>query len=106
MKQIFTLIAVILISSFPLTSSAMVKVKALGSSPKGQFIAFEEYGVKSNDGHSFSKIRIMNVWKNSYVESPVQVIGKKGVEELGQVRIKAKKIASKKLKKFNISNLN
>ena len=107
MKKLFTITTLmIMIASFPLTSAAMVKVKALGSFPRGQFVACEEYGHKNSNGHSFSKIRIMNVWKNSYVEDPIQIIGKKGDKELGLVRMKAKKIASKRLKKFNISNLN
>jgi predicted secreted protein len=66
-------------------------------------VAFEEYGYKSGRKQPFSKIRIMNVWKNKYMESPVHVVGTKEEQRLNQVRQKAKELASKNLKKFNIS---
>ena len=82
---------------------AMIKVKAIGSSPKGQYVAFEEYGFKNGQTIPFSKIRVMNVWKGKYVEVPVHIIGTNEDSRLTSIRVKAKEMAKKKLKKFDIS---
>lgn len=82
---------------------ALVRVKAIGSSPRGQYVAFEEFGYQHGRTKPYSKIRIMNVWKSEYVDIPVQVIGKKRGEQLISVREKAKDLALDKLKKFNIA---
>ncbi len=84
-------------------AKSLVRVKAIGSSPRGQFVAFEEFGYKNGRKTPYSKIRVMNVWKNKYVDKPVQVIGIIEEDRLNQVREKAKDLAVKKLKKFNIS---
>lgn len=106
MKKIYLLASTLFLAQFLIPSAQakmMVKVKALGSSPKGQFIAFEEYGYRTGRKLPFSKIRIMNVWKNQYVETPIHVVGKVDGHELDDVRLEAKKLARKKLKKFDIS---
>ena len=51
----------------------------------------------------FSKIRIMNVWKDKYVMKTIIVTDPKNSMRLDQIRAKAKKLANKKLKAFNIS---
>lgn len=93
------LLAIGLLDSFD--AIAMVRVKAIGSSPKGQFVAFEEYGFKNGKKLPYSQIRIMNVWKGEYVDSPVYFMSEE--DELKDVRGKVKKLAIKKLKKFDIS---
>lgn len=80
----------------------MIKVNAIGSSPKGQFVAFEEFGLMSGSKTSFSHIRVKNVWKNEYVDGPIKVTGDK--DGLNIVRAKAKQMAKKRLEEFNISS--
>lgn len=105
MKRLFVLITtVFLINTSVNAKPNMVRVKAIGSSPRGQFVAFEEFGYKDNNRKvPFSKIRVMNMWKNKYVEKSVNIIGSSIEENLNIVRLKAKERAVKKLKKFNIS---
>lgn len=46
----------------------VVRINPLGESSKGQYIAYEEYGYLGNSNQPFVKLKIMNVWKNKYVE--------------------------------------
>jgi predicted secreted protein len=105
MKKLFVFITTIFISTATIQVQAknLVRVKAIGASPRGQYVAFEEFGYKNGRKIPFSKIRVMNVWKNKYVDTPIQVIGAGEQERLNQVREKAKELATKKLQKFNIS---
>ena len=80
----------------------MVRVKALGSSPRGQYVAFEEFGYQDGKRIPYSKIRVRNMWKNRYEGKPVSVFGSKKSDQLNIVRDKAKGLAANKLKKFNI----
>lgn len=81
----------------------LVRVKAIGSSPKGQYVAFEEFGYKNGRKTAFSKIRVMNMWKNKMMSSPIQVIGNSQKNKLQDIRIEAKDKASLHLKKYNIA---
>lgn len=105
MKKLFVVLTTIFITTtvHQVQAKSLVRVKAIGSSPRGQYVAFEEFGYKNGRKTPFSKIRVMNVWKNKYVDTPVQVIGADEQERLNQVREKAKDLAAKKLRKFNIS---
>lgn len=104
MRRLYTLSTIFILSLFkPENSQALVRVKALGASPRGQFVALEEYGYKSGNKYPFSKIRVMNVWQNKYVESGVHIIGAQESEDLSSIRKKAKDMVQQKLKKFNIS---
>ncbi|MBG60434.1 MAG: hypothetical protein CME67_07850 [Halobacteriovoraceae bacterium] len=80
----------------------MIKVNAIGSSPKGQFVAFEEFGKMGASNTTFSYIRVKNVWKNKYVDRPIKVVSDK--DDLNLVRAKAKQLAKKRLEEFNISS--
>jgi len=82
----------------------MVRIKTIGSSPKGQYVAIEEFGFKNNQQVPYSRIRVMNMWKNKYVDQPVHVVGSKEDNNLKDIRIKAKKLAQDKLKRFNINS--
>lgn len=85
-------------------AKTMIRVNALGASPKGQFVAFEEFGYLDNSTIPFSRIKVMNVWKNKYVGKTINVVSdKKNDLELDQVRAQAKKLAKEGLKRFNIS---
>ena len=97
----------VIILLFSLTSvvsaKTTVKIKALGSSPKGQFVAFEEFGYKFGDSRPYSRIRIMNMWKNKYIGKPIQVIGTQKGVKLTHIRSQAKSLAREKLTKLNIA---
>jgi predicted secreted protein len=84
-------------------ASSLVQVKAIGVSPKGQFVAFEEFGFTHESKVPYSKIRVMNVWKNEYVLKTIFVSDPSSEMKLEQVRAKAKKLANEQLKQLNIS---
>ena len=86
------------------SAKTLVRINTIGSSPRGQYVAFEEFGYKEGRKFPYSKIRVMNVWKNKYVDDAIQVIGKGEGEKLNQVRKKAKDLAIKKFQKFNIES--
>ena len=102
MRQLFMLFFIL--GSLSLNAKNLVKIKTLGKSPKGQFIALEEFGFRNNTKVPFSKIRVINVWKNKYVTKTIFVTDPNSEMKLEQVRAKAKKLAKKQLKAFNISS--
>ena len=106
MKRLYVLLTTLFISAAattPVQSNPLVRIKAIGSSPRGQYVAFEEFGYKNGRKFPYSRIRVMNVWKNRYVDTPIYLIGTEKDDRLNIIRIKAKSLAVKKLKKFNIS---
>ncbi len=105
MKKLYVFLVSVLVTTVTTQAHASntVRVKALGSSPRGQYVAFEEFGYKNGRTMPFSKIRIMNVWKNKYADKTVQVIGKNNEVNLAHVRHQAKTLAKEQLDKFNIS---
>ncbi len=46
----------------------------------------------------------MNVWKDKYVTKEVHITSDRKNKNLKQVRARAKKLAMKRLKRFNISS--
>tara|TARA_Y100000385_G_C12721364_1_gene478798 strand:+ start:41 stop:349 length:309 start_codon:yes stop_codon:yes gene_type:complete len=96
-------LSLFLLGSLSANAKNLIRVKTLGKSPKGQFIAFEEFGFKNDAKVPFSKIRVMNVWKDKYVIKTIYVTDPKNEMKLHQIRAKAKKLANKQLKAFNIS---
>jgi predicted secreted protein len=106
MKKLYALITSFLIAasfSTAVQAKNLVRVKAIGSSPRGQYVAFEEFGYKNGRKTAFAKVRIMNMWKNKIMSSPIQVIGNSKKNKLQDVRIEAKDKASLQLKKYNIA---
>lgn len=105
MKKLYVLITSIFIATTVQNASAsnLVRVMAIGSSPRGQFVAFEEFGYKNERKTAYSRIRVMNMWQNKYVYEPSQVIGNTEENNLRSIRTKAKSIALENLKKYNIS---
>lgn len=79
-------------------------IDTLGSSPKGQYVALEEYGYKSVSHSYYVRIKVMNVWKKTYVGAPVEVeLPAIRPEFLLKARQKAKILAHDELTKFHIS---
>lgn len=54
-------------------ASSKQKIDVLGTSPKGQFVAVEEYGYRPGTHMYFVTIRVMNVWKKEYVGDNIQI---------------------------------
>ena len=106
MKKLFVLVTSVFIVSSAVSDAQarnLVRVMAIGSSPRGQFVAFEEFGYQNGRKAPFSKIRVMNMWRNKYVTEPIFVTGDRNDESLVEVRGKAKSQAISHLKKFNIA---
>lgn len=105
MKKLFFAMTCLCISlsAIKAQSGTMVRIKALGSSPRGQYVAFEEFGYLDGVKLPYSKIRIRNMWKNKEVEKPIEVIGRGQDARLNAIRQKAKDLAHKKFQKFNIT---
>ena len=81
---------------------SIIKVAPIGSSPKGQYVAFEEFGF-TDDDKAFSKIRLFNTWKGKYVSKVIKIDAKNKSDSLKSVRLKAKRIADKRFVKFDLS---
>lgn len=106
MKKLYVLVTALIFGAqiSQVSAKNLVRVKAIGSSPRGQYVAFEEFGYKDASRKvPYSKIRIMNVWKNQFVGRTVKVIGQDQEARLNIVRTRAKDQASASLKKFNIA---
>lgn len=78
-------------------------IDTLGTSPKGQFVALEEYGYKSQNHTYYVKIKVMNVWQKKYVgkEIAVELPAHRPVF-LDKARTEARTLAHDELKKFDI----
>jgi predicted secreted protein len=78
-------------------------IEAIGVSPKGQFIAVEEYGFDSYEQSYFSRIKFVNVWKKKSISEMIEVRRKPIAEiDLIQIRKEAKEKALKLIEKYNI----
>jgi predicted secreted protein len=97
------LVICLMMSHLALASSRQV-IDTLGISPKGQFIALEEYGYKVEKRSFYVTIKILNVWKKEYVGKPIWVeIPALRPQYLTEARAKAKLLAQDELKRFQIS---
>lgn len=78
-------------------------IDTLGSSPKGQFVALEEYGYQSHKHTYYVKIKVINVWKKEFVGKFIEVeMPAHQPRFLQEARIKAKVLAQEELKRFKI----
>lgn len=78
-------------------------IDTLGASPKGQYVALEEYGYRSQKHTYYVTIKVMNVWKKEYVGNPIKVeLPAHRPVFLKKARAKAKILALEELKRFNI----
>lgn len=80
-------------------------IDTLGSSSKGQFVALEEYGYKSQTHTYYVRVKIMNVWKKQYVGKSIEVeLPAHRPVFLEKARIRARYLANEELKKFQIKS--
>jgi predicted secreted protein len=101
--KLILILSVLLIST-SIFASQREFINTLGASPKGQFVALEEYGYKPHKKEFYSHIRIINVWKNEYVGKVINVeMPAMNSKLLEETRSKARQLASDELKKFQIS---
>ena len=90
-----------LISSLKASEHQMIDT--LGVSPKGQYVALEEYGYKNLNHSYYVRIKIMNVWKKEYVGKFVDVeLPADRPDFLKKARSKARILALEELRKFDI----
>jgi predicted secreted protein len=99
---IFTLFTLTL--TVPAIAAHKQKFDVIGTSPKGQFVAIEEYGYHPGTHMYFVNIRIMNVWRKEYVGSGVQIeLPASRPYVLKKARKEAKELALNSLKKYQIT---
>lgn len=85
-------------------SSEHQMIDTLGASPKGQYVALEEYGYKAQTHSYYVKIKFMNVWKQNYVGSPIEVeVPASRKSFLNEARAKARVLAKEQLSTLGIS---
>lgn len=90
-------------SSMAISSEHQV-IDTLGVSPKGQFVALEEYGYKAEKHSYYVKIKFMNVWKKTYVGDSIEVeMPAHRPNFLEKARTKARLLAKDQLTGLGIS---
>lgn len=84
-------------------SATPQKIDVLGTSPKGQFVAVEEYGYRQGTHMYYVTIRVMNVWKKEYVGDTVQIeLPASRPYVLKKARSEARELAQNTFKKYQI----
>lgn len=79
-------------------------IDTLGVSSKGQFVALEEYGYKSQSHTYYVTIKVMNVWKKEYVGQKIEVeVPAHRPNFLEKARARARFLAQDQLRRFGIS---
>lgn len=79
-------------------------IDVLGVSPKGQFVAVEEYGYKPQTHTYYVSVKFMNVWTKEYVGETFKVeLPAHRPVDLTKARDRARILATDELKRFNIS---
>ena len=103
MGKVIVFIAFVMIAMTSKASEHQM-IDTLGASPKGQFVALEEYGYKSTSHSYYVRIKVMNVWKKEYVGKEIEVeLPAHRPVYLMKARQRAKVLAKEELKKFQIS---
>jgi predicted secreted protein len=86
-----------------LSFASTFQFKAIGASPKGQYVAIEEFGYNAGHRTYFSRIKFINVWKNTYAAPPIEIeINARRPSDLNEVREQALQNAAENLAKYNI----
>jgi predicted secreted protein len=99
--KIFSLL--MLLSSFSVLAARQQYFDVLGTSPKGQFVALEEYGFHPGRQVYYVTIRVMNVWRKIYVGRTIKVeLPAEGPGGMIKAREKAKLLSVDELKKFKV----
>jgi predicted secreted protein len=102
MKKFIFALLLITLSQFTRASEHQM-IDTLGVSPKGQFVAIEEYGYKVQNHSYYVRIKIMNVWKKEYVGKSVEVeLPAHRPVFLEKARSRAKVLAFEELSRFKI----
>jgi len=102
MKPIL-LVLFMLVPTLAFSAKQRRMFNSLGSSPKGQYVAIEEYGFDASRGMYFSRIKLMNVWKKQYVGAAIEVErAAKLPLDLDEVRRAARIGASEQLERYQI----
>lgn len=96
------LVLTLSLSSFAFAGEHQM-IDTLGASKKGQFVALEEYGYRSQNHSYYVNIRVMNVWTKQYVGQTIQVeLPAHRPHYLEKARARAKFLANDILKRFDI----
>ncbi len=78
-------------------------IDTLGASPKGQYVALEQYEYKATNHSYYVRIQVMNVWTKKYVGKTFEVeMPASRREDLEKARILARSLAFEELRKFDI----
>lgn len=78
--------------------------EAIGYSPDGRYLAFEEYGIQDGSGFPFSNIHVLDVVADRWVPgAPFSVRLDDEIEQLAKARTEARAKAAGVLEDFNIS---
>lgn len=97
------LFLVLFITSLNVLASEHQMIDTLGTSPKGQYVALEEYGYKSQSHSYYVRIKVINVWKKEYVGKEIAVeLPAHRPNYLKKARSKARILALEELKRFDI----
>ena len=103
MIKCLILIASIMFSTLILGGEHQM-IDTLGISSKGQYVAIEEYGYRSQSHSYYVTIKVMNVWKKIYVGQAIEVeLPAHRPSYLQKARTKARFLATEHLKTFGIS---
>jgi predicted secreted protein len=102
MKNIILFISLLAFAHITKASEHQM-IDTLGASPKGQYVAVEEYGYKAQNHTYYVRIKIMNVWKKEYVGKSVEVeLPAHRPVFLSKARDRARVLALEELNRFQI----
>jgi predicted secreted protein len=97
----FSLIILFFLSAAMASEHQMIDT--LGSSPKGQYVALEQYGYKDMNHSYYVRIQVMNVWTQEYVGKTFEVeMPASRRDDLARARNRARSLALEELIKFDI----
>lgn len=93
----------ILIKSGAALAGQVQVIDTLGSSPKGQYVALEEYGYRQEKHVYYVVVKVMNMWKEEYVGKPLLIeVPAHRPGDLENARKRAKNLAQEILQKYHI----
>lgn len=104
MKIYTILFALFLLITIPSVASAgdYAELEYIGVSKDGKYMAFEEYGTQDGSGFAYSNVYFVEIETNKYAAKPIRMVIQDEKISLEEIRAKAKKSATKNLKKLGI----
>lgn len=78
------------------------KYRSIGKSPRGQYIAIEEYGFEKETGVPYSKVIIKNTWKQKTLKTQSTLKGDDHNSKLSTIRQSNINSSQELFKKYNI----